>query len=68
MSQAVVPSVGTGESTPLATRLRRRWRALPTILRFGLAGGTTQVVYLSVLAAALATHMHYLAALIGAAK
>jgi putative flippase GtrA len=41
----------------------RLWRSSPTIVRYGLAGGTTQLVYLAVLATALASDLHYLASL-----
>lgn len=50
----------------LPHRARRRWADLPVVVRYGLVGGVTQVVYLSVLAATLAAGAHYLVALGGA--
>ena len=56
--------------TPRLTGLGRsiqigcRWRALPTIVRYGVAGGTTQVIYLGTMAAVLLAGAHYLAALL----
>lgn len=47
-------------------RVRRTWAVLPTVVRYGVVGGVTQVVYLSVLGAALAIGAHYLVALVAA--
>ncbi|WP_051750346.1 GtrA family protein [Phycicoccus jejuensis] len=46
-----------------ARRVRRRWADLPVVVRYGVVGGVTQVVYLSVLAATLAAGAHYVVAL-----
>ncbi|MBM6400936.1 GtrA family protein [Phycicoccus sonneratiae] len=47
-------------------RVRRAWTALPVVVRYGVVGGVTQVVYLSVLGAALALGAHYLVGLAAA--
>jgi putative flippase GtrA len=44
--------------------LVRRWHALPTIVRYGLAGGVTQTIYLTTMAVALWSGTHYLGALV----
>jgi putative flippase GtrA len=42
----------------------QRWRALPTMIRYGLAGGLTQVIYLATLSAALWSGTFYVGALV----
>ncbi len=64
MTDALASATDKNESATVATRLVRRWRALPTVFRFGLAGGTTQMVYLTVFGAALATHLPYMVGLV----
>ena len=43
--------------------LGRGWHALPTVIRYGLAGGVTQAVYLTTMAVAMWGGTHYLLAL-----
>ena len=43
--------------------LGRRWHALPTIVRYGIAGGVTQAVYLTTMAVGMLGGAHYLLAL-----
>jgi putative flippase GtrA len=46
-----------------ADPLRGRWNGISLLLRYGIAGLVTQIVYLSVLGAALALNWHYLLAM-----
>ena len=48
-------------------RLLRAWDALPVVVRYGVAGAVTQVIYLSVLGGVLLLGVHYLVGL-GAAQ
>jgi putative flippase GtrA len=49
-------------SSPLSA-VGRGWGGVPVIVRYGIAGMVTQIVYLSVLGAALALNWHYLLAM-----
>ncbi len=40
------------------------WRALPVVVRYGLTGGVTQLIYLGVLGGALVAGTHYLGGLV----
>lgn len=60
------PTLAPVVATPDLGRVRRTWAALPTVLRYGVVGGVTQVVYLSVLGGALVLGAHYLLALLTA--
>jgi putative flippase GtrA len=48
------------------SRVGRMWQSWPTVVRYGLAGGTTQVVYLCVLGGALVADVPYMAAVAAA--
>lgn len=48
----------------LSRRVRSHWSALPVVIRYGIAGGATQVVYLGVLGGALAGGAFYMGALL----
>lgn len=60
------PTLATLPVAPDLGRGRRRWATLPVVVRYGVVGGLTQVVYLSVLGATLALGAHYLLALAAA--
>ncbi|MGG5258032.1 GtrA family protein [Phycicoccus avicenniae] len=60
------PTLAPVPVTPDLGRVRRTWAALPTVLRYGVVGGVTQVVYLSVLGGGLVLGAHYLLALVTA--
>jgi putative flippase GtrA len=64
MGQTVLPGGATVASALETHRLSRFWQSCPTVLRYAVAGGSTQVVYLSVLAAALATGLYYMFSLL----
>lgn len=55
---------------PSTARVQRRgglggrWQALPTVIRYGLAGGVTQAIYLTTMAVALWAGTYYLGALV----
>ena len=62
--------MGLIDAAPSATDIRPalrpalRWETLPTVVRYGLAGGATQVIYLSTMFSALFVGVHYVAALL----
>ena len=62
--------MGLIDAAPSATDVRPalrpslRWETLPTVVRYGLAGGATQVIYLSTMFSALFVDVHYVAALL----
>lgn len=60
------PTLAPAPVTADLGRVRRAWAVLPTVVRYGVVGGVTQVVYLSVLGTALALGAHYLLALVAA--
>ena len=51
-------------STGLPLPASIRWQTLPTVVRYGVAGGVTQVIYLSTMSVALFLSAHYLLALL----
>ncbi len=53
-------------SSAVPGRARQVWVALPVVVRYGVVGAMTQIVYLSVLGTALATGVHYLVGLVAA--
>ena len=57
-------AVSSSGSTGVGVRSPLRWKTLPTIVRYGVAGGTTQVIYLSTMSLALFMSAHYLLALL----
>lgn len=52
--------VPVGSAVAPVGSLRRRWDSLPVVVRYGLAGIVTQIVYLSVLTATLGLGWHYM--------
>ncbi|QIM21424.1 hypothetical protein G7075_10305 [Phycicoccus sp. HDW14] len=60
------PTLAPAPVAPDLGRLRRTWASLPVVVRYGVVGGVTQVVYLSVLGGALALGAHYLVGLVAA--
>lgn len=61
MTQSVTPVGEPLVVLPKGNPALRFWRASPTIVRYGMAGSTTQLVYLTVLATALASDVYYMA-------
>ena len=61
MTNSAAPLGEAVVAVPHETAVVRLWRSSPTVVRYGLAGGTTQLVYLSVLAVALASDVYYIA-------
>jgi putative flippase GtrA len=62
MGQVAAPRQVPPDKVLPLTRVAGAWHSMPTVVRYGLAGGTTQVVYLSVLGGALAADLYYMAA------
>ncbi|HMM95763.1 GtrA family protein [Phycicoccus sp.] len=60
------PTLAAVPVAPDLGRLRRTWAVLPVVVRYGVVGGVTQVVYLSVLGGSLLVGAHYLLALAAA--
>lgn len=59
MRQSVVPSRIPGARRPSELGGHHGWVSLPLVVRYGVAGGLTQVVYLGTLGLALSGGVHY---------
>lgn len=63
MSRSTADAPLLSLSTAPFSAVGRGWDGVPLIVRYGMAGLVTQVVYLGVLGAALALNWHYLLAM-----